>query len=30
MPESSDETSDSLPREVRSLIKEFRGATKYL
>ena len=25
-----DETSDSLPRQVRSLIKEFQGVTKYL
>jgi DNA-binding FrmR family transcriptional regulator len=24
------ETSDSLPREVRNLIKEFQGVTKYL
>jgi DNA-binding FrmR family transcriptional regulator len=25
-----DETSESLPREVRSLIKEFQAVTKYL
>ena len=25
-----EETSESLPREVRALIKEFQGVTKYL
>jgi hypothetical protein len=25
-----EETSDALPREIRDLIKEFQGVTKYL
>jgi len=25
-----EETSDAVPREIRDLIKEFQGVTKYL
>jgi len=25
-----EETSESMPREIRALIKEFQGVTKYL